>query len=123
MVAACGSDNGGATPDAAPAPTYTELYTKYFAVGTPGHCAMSTCHADSLNGWTCGADKNTCHNGRVSIGSINPSNPKASSIGDQVMSILQWINPNGIMPFDAIMPFPEGGDAIKAWVAAGAQNN
>jgi len=125
VVAACGSDSGGPTPDAAPAPTYSELYTKYFAVGTPGHCANTGgCHSDALSsGWACGADKDTCYNGMVSSGIIDPGTPKASTIGDPTMSILRWVSPNGIMPFDAIMEFPEGRDAIKAWVAAGAQNN
>ncbi len=123
VVAACGSDGGGSTPDAGPPPTYSELYTKYFAVGTPGHCSMATCHADSQNGWTCGTTKDMCYAGMVSIGIINPSNPKTSTIGDPANSPLRWINPNGIMPFDMPMAFPEGRDAIKAWVAAGAQNN
>ncbi len=126
VVAACGSDSGGPTPDAAPAPTYTELYTKYFAVGTPGHCANALCHADASNGWACGADKDTCYNGMATIPGftmINPSNPKASVIADPASSPLLWVNVNGFMPEDALMPFPEGRDAIKAWVAAGAQNN
>jgi hypothetical protein len=124
MVAACGSDQ--ATPDA-PAPTYTELYMKYFAVGTPGHCANTGgCHSDALaSGWACGADKNTCYNGMATIPGlalIDPSNPKASLIADPANSPLRWVSPNGFMPADALMPFPEGRDAIKAWVAAGAQN-
>ena len=129
VVAACGSDNAGPMPDAAPAPTYTELYTKYFAMGTPGHCADTGvggvgCHADALSsGWACGADKDTCYNGMVGIGIIDPGTPKASTIGDPASSPLRWINPNGPMPFDMPVPFDEGRDAIKAWVAAGAQNN
>ena len=122
VLAACGSDQ--ATPDA-PAPTYTELYMKYFAVGTPGHCAQTGgCHSDALaSGWACGADKDTCYNGMVSIGIIDPATPKASTIADPVNSPLRWFNPTGPMPQDALMPFPAGRDAIKAWVAAGAQNN
>ena len=124
-VAACGSDSG-MTPDAGPAPTYTELYTKYFAVGTPGHCANAMCHADASNGWACGADKNTCYNGMATIPGfpvIDTANPKASLIASPTGSPLRWVNPTGPMPQDALMPFPEGRDAIKAWVAAGAQNN
>jgi len=118
MIAGCGMDNGD------PAPTYTELYAMYFAVGTPGHCATAMCHADALaSGWACGADKNTCYNGMVSIGIIDPTTPRASTIADPANSPLRWFNPNGIMPQDALMPFPEGRDAIKAWVDAGAKND
>src|SRR3954465_15327602 len=44
---ACGTPTEGiADPPRQPAPTYTELYTSYFALGTPGHCATTGCHAD-----------------------------------------------------------------------------
>jgi hypothetical protein len=124
VVAACGSDTAGPAPDAA-APTYTELFTRYFAPGTRGHCATDSCHAGpNFNIWLCGTDKDTCYSGMVTMaGLINPSNPKASLIADPANSPLSWINPNGPMPQDAAGPFPEGRDAILAWVAAGAQNN
>ena len=120
MVAACGTDDPGPPPTP---PTYTELFTKYFATGTPGHCANALCHFDDRNGWACGTNKDTCYAGMVSIELINPANPKLSMIGDPKNSSITWINPNGAMPQDAIKPFPEGRDAILAWVAAGAPNN
>jgi hypothetical protein len=129
LVAACGSDSAMPSPDAGPdpgpPPTYTELYTKYFAAGTPGHCAAAGCHLDSVNGWTCGTNKNTCYMGMVGVGAeiIDPVNPKASVIGDPKNSPVVWVNPSGNMPNDAVAPFPEGRAAILAWVAAGAQNN
>jgi hypothetical protein len=128
LVAACGGSDNPA-PDAGPcmpsntAPTYTDLYTKYFAAGMPGHCATSGCHLDAVNGWACGTDKDTCYTGMVGIGLIDPANPLASRIGDPQTSQLSWINVNGFMPLDAVAPFPEGRDAILAWVAACAQNN
>ena len=123
-VAACGSDTPAITPDAA-APTYTELFTRYFAPGTRGHCATDGCHAGpNFNIWLCGTDKNTCYSGMATMaGIINTANPRASLIADPASSPLSWINPNGPMPQDAPGPFPEGRDAILAWVAAGAQNN
>jgi hypothetical protein len=129
VVAACKLESVGPMPDAGPcmpsntAPTYTELYTKYFAADTPGHCATSGCHLDALNSWACGTDKDTCYTGMVGIGLINPANPLASRIGDPQNSALSWMNINGNMPLDDIAPFPEGRDAILAWVAACAQNN
>ena len=50
LALACGS-SPDKTPDnqvpieAGPAPTYSELYASYFALGTPGHCATAGCHA------------------------------------------------------------------------------
>jgi len=131
LIAACGS-SGGTAPDAGvkcvppnnTAPTYTELYTKYFAPGTPGHCATPGCHDDPDHTvWLCGKTKDTCYTGMISIGLIDPENPTASRIGNPNTSDLSWVNPNGPMPFDGPGPFPEGRDAILAWVAACAQNN
>jgi len=128
---ACGSDTP-AGPDAvakvcdpnATAPTYTELYTKYFAAGTPGHCATAECHADPRHEvWLCGQTKDTCYNGMVQINLINPSNPLTSRIGDPKSSPLNWFNPAGPMPADDPRPFPEGRDAILAWLTACAKNN
>lgn len=120
LVAACGID----TPD--PPPTYSELYARYFAPGTAGHCANDGCH----NGphyilWVCGDDKDTCYAGMASenAGLINTVAPKLSLIANPANSPLSWINPNGEMPFDSRGPFPEGRDAILAWIAAGAPND
>jgi hypothetical protein len=131
-LAGCPRNTDGEIPDAIAkscnpgntAPTYTELYTKYFAAGTPGHCATAECHSDPKhNSWICGPNKDTCYNGMVSIGIIDPANPGASKIADPKNSPLNWVNPNGPMPQDAPKPFPEGRDAILAWVGACAQNN
>jgi hypothetical protein len=131
MIAACGSDDPETKQDAAAcpppnntmAPTYSELYTKYFAAGTPGHCSTDGCHLDSSNGWACGTNKDTCYAGMVSIEIINPAAPRTSRIGDPMSSPLRWVNVNGPMPQDTPMAFPEGRDAVIAWVAACAQNN
>jgi hypothetical protein len=132
-----GATDGGTNTDAAsdaptvcnkanPAPTYTELYEKYFAVGKPGHCATEGCHGQvDFNGtWRCGNSKDTCYQGMVGFQLINEEDPIHSKIGDPKNSPLKWINEDfGIMPQDAVMPFPEGRDAILAWVGACAQNN
>lgn len=134
LVAACKAPDDDPAPDAIakscspgnPAPTFTQLYTRYFAAGTPGHCATANCHSDpGSNSWICGPTKDTCYNGMVSIGIINTANPIASKIGDPKNSPINWINPNGPMPQDVPKPatFPEGRDAIIAWVAACAPNN
>ena len=131
VIAACGTDTalpGDAgepctPPTAGTAPTYTELYTKYFAPKTPGHCATAECHLDGVQGWTCGLTKDQCYAGMVYIRLIDLQSPARSPIGDPRSSQLSWINPNGPMPQDTPGPFPEGANAIRAWVAACAQNN
>ena len=107
------------------APTYTELYAKYFAVGKPGHCATEGCHGDpGHNVWLCGTNKDMCYAGMVAEKLIDKTNPLKSKIADPKNSPLKWVNPDfGFMPQDAIMEFPEGRDAIIAWVGACAQNN
>jgi hypothetical protein len=131
VLAGCGGPDTAA-PDAvakmcAPnpsAPTYAQLFTRYFAPGTPGHCATAGCHADpNHNIWLCGTTKDSCYRGMVEQGLINPANPLASLIIDPVNSPLRWFNPNGPMPFDNQRQFPEGRDAIQSWVEACAQNN
>lgn len=141
-LAACGgSDNAGpdavdappATPDAQvpcnkanAAPTYTDLYATYFAVGTPGHCAKSGCHGDpDHNVWLCGTNKDTCYQGMLGEGLINAANPVASKLSDPASSPLIWVNPgSGFMPADAATtPNAAGRDAITKWALACAQNN
>ena len=137
-MAACGGSSGNAGPDAGPdaaarqcisdptAPTYTELYANYFAVGKPGHCATQHCHNGAdFNIWLCGDDKDTCYRGMTSkaAGLIDVTNPLDSLIIDTANSPLSWFNPNGPMPQDTPGPFPEGRDAILKWVNACALNN
>lgn len=121
LVAACGTDT------AEPPPTYSELYDRYFAAGTtPGHCANAGCHGDPNHViWLCGPTKDTCYAGMVSSdsGLINTAMPRRSLIADPASSPLSWINPIGPMPFDHPGPFPEGRDAILAWIFAGALND
>jgi hypothetical protein len=111
--------------DFGPALTYTQLFAQFFAPGTPGHCATAGCHADpGHNVWLCGTSKDTCYPGMVQVGLINPTHPQQSTIGDPTLSPLIWIDPaGGNMPFDAPGPNPAGAGAIRAWAAAGAQNN
>jgi len=107
------------------APTYGELFATYFALGTPGHCATSGCHADpGHNVWLCGTTKESCYAGMLDVGLINEADPTHSLIADPARSPLTWINPaGGIMPLDAQGENDSGRDAIQAWVAAGARND
>ena len=128
-AADAGSGPGRPAPACTPAagvtaPTYTQLFDDYFAMGKPGHCATAHCHADpGFNEWRCGTDKDTCYAGMVQIGLIDPADPAHSMIGDPERSPLAWVNPAGNMPFDAVGPYPPGRDAILAWVANCAPND
>jgi hypothetical protein len=106
------------------APTYTELFDRYFAKGTPGHCATAGCHASpGFNVWLCGDTKDSCYAGMVEVGLVDPQHPLASLLSNPTQSPLAWINPTGSMPFDMPAPLPAGRDAILAWVAACAPND
>jgi hypothetical protein len=106
------------------APTYAQLFTRYFAPGTAGHCATAGCHADpEHNIWLCGTTKDSCYRGMVEQMLIDPANPLGSLIIDPASSPLRWFNPTGPMPFDNAKPFPEARDAILAWVDSCAPNN
>jgi hypothetical protein len=102
-------------------PTYRDLFTMYFAPGTPGHCATAGCHADpGHNVWTCN-DEESCYQGMIEVRLIDPDNPEQSDLIDEHRSPLTWINPNGgNMPLDAQGANELGRAAIEAWIAAGA---
>ena len=137
VLVACGATpHRDAPPEPAPivpcappatgaaAPTYSDLYTRYFAAGTPGHCATAHCHGTvGANDWICGDSADSCYRGMVKVGLIDPKNPLHSAIADPNESPLSWVNPSGDMPFDTAGPLPEGRDAISAWVQACAPND
>jgi hypothetical protein len=114
-------DGSVAHAQTAAAPTFDELFDTYFDKGKPGHCATAGCHADpSHNVWLC-MTKDTCYEGMLEVGLIDPADPTHSEIADAKRSPLTWINPaGGNMPLDAQGENDEARAAIEAWVAAGA---
>jgi hypothetical protein len=117
-------DGAATANDAENAPSYAELFDTYFDQGKPGHCATAGCHADpSHNVWLC-ANKDTCYQGMLDVGLIDPADPTHSEIADPKRSPLTWINPaGGNMPLDAQGENATARAAIDAWVAAGARND
>jgi hypothetical protein len=117
------TDSGtGAPPSSGPAPTWTEIYTQYFGPGTPGHCSgTGGCHTNVRGGFKCGTNKADCYQGLLAAGLITPANPTRSPIAADDESPLVWLG--GGMPIDDPAPNPAAAAAVKAWVAAGAQNN
>jgi hypothetical protein len=106
---------------AAPAPTWTELYDRFFGPDTPGHCASGRCHSRLLGGFKCGATKEECYDGLVFAQLIDTANPRASAIAKENESPLAWFG--GAMPLDDPQPNPEAARAVRAWVLAGAKKN
>jgi hypothetical protein len=112
----------GTDPTPSDAPTWTEIYNKYLGPGTPGHCSgTGGCHTNLRGGFKCGRDKETCYQGLVAAGLIDPNNPTQSPLAIEGESPLVWLG--GGMPLDSAAPNPEAAAAIKAWVAAGAKND
>jgi hypothetical protein len=112
------------------APTYTELYTRYLAPGTAGHCATDNCHGgDNYNVWSCGPDSTGCYAGMLAIALIDRERPSASRLASPQSSPIVWVNPSGQMPANGTQAFPPGSsaaiarDEIIAWANACAPNN
>jgi hypothetical protein len=117
-----GNGPGTSTEAGPAAPTWTELYNNYFGPGTPGHCSgTGGCHTNTRGGFKCGTNKNECYNGLVTAGLVTPSTPTQSPIASDSESPLAWLG--GGMPLDNPTANPTAAAALKAWVAAGAQNN
>jgi len=123
-----GATDAGSDPmsEAGTAPTYSELFERYFAPGTPGHCSTVGCHADPGHTvWRCGPTKSDCYQGMVDVDLIDQATPAESWLIDPRRSPLVWFNSGGgNMPFDAQNDAnDEGRDAIRAWVLAGAHDD
>jgi hypothetical protein len=142
-----GGADGGAAGDAGTLPTltcatvdggasqptdWTYVYNTYFAgtttSATAGHC--SECHASTLAGFACGADKDSCYTGLVSAGKITPANPTASPLADSEQSPLAWFGrpttPPGViafMPTDLVVRNAPAVAALCGWVQAGARDD
>lgn len=88
------------------APTWTELYTGYLAVGTPGDCDGS-CHHHSQ-----------CSSASACYSWIGGGKYDLSSNGD----LLCW-DSNGFMPTNCPSSVGNAVADFAAWIAAGSQNN
>jgi hypothetical protein len=126
LHAGCGGNAAPTTDaqvndEASAGPTFDALFTRYFAAGTPGHCATSGCHADpGHNVWLC-SDAQGCYQGLVELGLIDAEDADRSRLIDPKTSPLSWINQaGGNMPLDAQGDNADARAAIEAWIAAGA---
>jgi hypothetical protein len=120
------SDGGGPPPppDAGSvAPTWTTVYTQYFASGTPGHCSASGCHSTTRSGFACGTSKTSCYNGLVRAGLIDTTDPASSELIDPNLTPLAWFGTGGSMPKGQATTNNAAAAAVQAWVLAGALNN
>jgi hypothetical protein len=117
------SDDAASVPDSNPpactvsatAPTWSALYTNYFANGTVGNCAAVACHTEMPSAgvmytWL-GTQTKDC----------GPPNCLAS-IANATDSVLSWYG-GGAMPVNGPLSEPQATCDLNAWAAAGAKNN
>ncbi len=112
-----GCSNTPSGVSATGAPTFSQLYTTYFATGTVGNCAGTGCHpsdmdnaSDSYKYLANDTNKQYC----------GPPNCLAS-IANPCTSVLAWFN--GSMPLANPVPNAQAAAAVAAWVAAGSKND
>ncbi len=113
-------DSGAQDAASLPA-SWSAVYGAYFGPGTPGHCGNAGCHATTRGGFLCGPNKDTCYQGLVNASLVSLKTPASSAIVDTSSSPLTWFG--GLMPQDNQGPNADAATALKAWVAAGAQND
>jgi len=104
--AGTGSTGTGTGTGSSGAPTWTELYTNYLAVGTIGNCDGS-CHRHSQ-----------CSSPSSCYSWIGSGNRGALSGGG---GLLSW--DQGYMPTNGPTSEPQAEADFTAWAAAGSQNN
>jgi len=94
------------------APTWTEIYARYFGPGSEGSCGRSrACHAAVMG------DASSAHTWLEQRGYIAGTR---SPIASEVNSCLRWFGGN--MPPKG-KPNPDAVRDFRAWVAAGAPND
>ena len=104
----------GCTPAAAPAtaPTFTAIYTKYFAPGAPADCATGgACHAQfktEAGAWSF----------LLQYGQVGTTPPELT---DPNASWLVWYG--GLMPETGTPCNPQAMADLNAWAAAGGKND
>jgi hypothetical protein len=110
---------GGDVP-ADPAASWDALYARYFAPGTIGHCGNAACHLNERSGFACGTTAQSCLDGLVAVGVLDPYDPASSELGDPESSPLSWFGNDGAMPKDAPHQDAEAAGAVTRWLRAGA---
>jgi hypothetical protein len=130
-----GPDNGDPAPleddlapikplaDGGPAPTWTQIYTRYFGPGSLGHCSDANCHLKEGDRFMCGTTKEQCYQGLLLRDLLDLKTPAKSRLVNRLRSPLAWYGGAGKMPPDAIKVNQTAADEIDAWVHAGAKNN
>ena len=124
-----GTSPDGAGIDAAVEPSndpneWAYVYARYFAADTVGHCGSAGCHESERSGFRCGATKDSCFEGLVAAGLIDPADPKASTLAIVGQSPLAWFGGTaGRMPADSPLTNEEAAGAVVHWVRAGARND
>ena len=92
-------------------PTWTSIWTGYFAKGTAGNCAKSGCH--SQMGTATGGYSWLAGKGYITA--------TKAPLADPAQSCLSWLGGN--MPPSGATSNAAASSALVAWAAAGAPNN
>jgi hypothetical protein len=104
-----GTSSSAASASSSSAPTWTDLYNAYLAVGTVGGCDSSSCHrhTECSSPSACWSWIGTGQQGGLTRGSAKP--------------LFSW--DNGDMPTNGPTSDPQADAAFAAWIAAGSKDN
>jgi hypothetical protein len=92
-----------------PSPTWSSIYSKYLASGTPGDC------------YPCHSQMSTAPKAYSWLKQKGYINGTSSALVNPARSCLSWYGGN--MPPQGPSSLPAAKSDMNAWVAAGAQNN
>ena len=106
-----GSSGGSSGSSGTVTPTWTSIWTGYFAKGTAGNCAKSGCH--SQMGTATGGYSWLAGKGYITA--------TKAPLADPAQSCLSWLGGN--MPPSGATSNAAASSALVAWAAAGAPNN
>jgi hypothetical protein len=118
------SSSTSASSSGTPAVTWTQIYNGVFGPSGSSSCVKGGgCHTFAQSGFKCGTSKDTCYNGIVASGYVNPGAGAASS---------DLVNPSSSPLCGSLGGnMPKGGGCvsaahladIKSWLSAGAPND
>jgi hypothetical protein len=104
--------SGSASGSSSQAPTWTQLFNAYFAVGKVGNCALSGCHATYM---TSPSAAFSWLQSEQQVGGSQPALANPNS------SCLTWLG--GDMPPGGPGAEPSAVTDLDLWLKAGAKNN
>jgi hypothetical protein len=111
----CIKDDEPDPPPPPPPKTWSEVYTTYFAAGTPGNC--TGCHMNQPGRPNFGSSAATMWSALSTDGYL-PGGAKT-----RIDFVLRWCTATGTMPKNNPAENAAGCAAVQSWLNAGALNN